>query len=286
MALTSPGLIKGANEILVDLAPEINLVKLFSYDYSDVVAQAGSKIRVATVTGGAAEDFDASSRNYEHATGSLGDFFVTLSSQPKSTIPLTSTEALEIAESPYWAKFSEAARNAVSTSISSAIGGLFTAANCTGGKITMPTVTKSAVAGLRADCIGRIANNVLLLAPDYYAELLGLLDSGVFGGTDPIQTGYIPRLYGFKAVAQANDLPEGIKGVLLPSNSIAIASRPVEIADTSCYSEYGVVTDENGFSLNVMRHGSAATGTAWLNVTTLFGCAFVKKANVQYIAVE
>ena len=286
MALTSPGLIKGANEILVDLAPELNLIKLFSYDLSDVVAQAGSKIRVSTVTGGTAETYNASTANYEHATGELGDFFVTLNSQPKSTIPLTSTEALEIAESPYWPKFTEAARTAVSASISKTIGGLFTAANCTGGKITMATVTKGAVAGLRANCKGRVADNVLLLAPDYYAELLGLLDSGVFGGVDPIQTGYIPRLYGFKAIAQGNDLPEGIKGVLMPSNSIAIASRPVEIADTSCYSEYGVVTDENGFALNVFRHGSPATGTAWLNVTTLFGCAFTKKKNVQYIAAE
>ena len=272
MALTSPGLIKGANEILVDLAPELNLIKLFSYDLSDVVAQAGSKIRVSTVTGGTAETYNAST--------------ATLNSQPKSTIPLTSTEALEIAESPYWPKFTEAARTAVSASISKSIGGLFTAANCTGGKITMATVTKGAVAGLRANCKGRVADNVLLLAPDYYAELLGLLDSGVFGGVDPIQTGYIPRLYGFKAIAQGNDLPEGIKGVLMPSNSIAIASRPVEIADTSCYSEYGVVTDENGFGLNVFRHGSPATGTAWLNVTTLFGCAFIKKTNVQYIAAE
>ena len=286
MALTSPGLIKGANEILIDLAPELNLIKLFSYDCSDAVAQAGSKIRVAMVTGGTPEEFNASTANYEHATGSLSDVFVTLSSQPKATIPLTSPEALEIAENPYWGKFTEACRNAVSGSISATIGGLFTAANCTGGKITMASVTKSAVAGLRAACVGRVTDNVVLLAPDYYAELISLLDSGVYGGTDPIQSGYIPKLYGFKAVAQANDLPSGIKGALVPYNALSVAARPVEIPDTSCYSEYGIVTDENGFSLNVFRHGSAATGTAWLNVTTLFGAAFNKKANCKYIAVE
>ena len=98
MALTSPGLIKGANEILIDLAPELNLIKLFSYDCSDAVAQAGAKIRVAMVSGGTAETYNASTANYEHATGGLTDCFVTLSSQPKSTIPLTSAEALEIAE--------------------------------------------------------------------------------------------------------------------------------------------------------------------------------------------
>ena len=284
MALTSPGLIKGANQVLVDLAPELNLIKLFSYDCSDAVAEAGAKIRVSLATGGTAETYNASTANYEHETGSLDDVFVTLSNQPKSTIGLTSMDALELAESPYWNKFSEATANSVSASISATIGGLFTTSNCTGGKIVMASVTKAAIAGLRADCVGRVSNTVLLLNPTYYADLLGLLDSGVFGGTDPIQSGYVSKLYGFRAVAQANDLPSGVLGVLLPSNSIAIASRTVAIPDPSCYSEYGTVTDENGFALTVLRHGSAATGKAFLNTTCLFGANFVKKSWVKYIA--
>jgi len=284
MALTSPGLIKGANQVLVDVAPELNLIKLFAYDCSDAVAEAGAKVRVAIASGGTAESYNASSANYEHETGSLDDVFVTLSTQPKSTIGLTSMDALELAESPYWNTFADATGNSVSANISATIGGLFTAANCTGGKITMASVTKAALAGLRANCVGRVANSVLLLAPDYYAETLSLLDSGVFGGVDPIQTGYIPRLYGFKAVAQGNDLPTGVKGVLLPSNAIAVASRTVAIPDPSCYSEYGTVKDENGFALTVLRHGSAATGKAFINTTCLFGATFVKKTWVKYIA--
>ena len=284
MALTSPGLIKGANQVLVDVAPELNLIKLFAYDCSDAVAEAGAKVRVAIASGGTAESYNASSANYEHETGSLDDVFVTLSTQPKSTIGLTSMDALELAESPYWNTFADATGNSVSASISATIGGLFTTTNCTGGKITMASVTKAALAGLRANCVGRVANSVLLLAPDYYAETLSLLDSGVFGGVDPIQTGYIPRLYGFKAVAQGNDLPTGVKGVLLPSNAIAVASRTVAIPDPSCYSEYGTVKDENGFALTVLRHGSAATGKAFINTTCLFGATFVKKTWVKYIA--
>lgn len=284
MALTSPGLIKGANQVLVDVAPELNLIKLFAYDCSDAVAEAGAKVRVAIASGGTAESYNASSANYEHETGSLDDVFVALSTQPKSTIGLTSMDALELAESPYWNTFADATGNSVSASISATIGGLFTTTNCTGGKITMASVTKAALAGLRANCVGRVANSVLLLAPDYYAETLSLLDSGVFGGVDPIQTGYIPRLYGFKAVAQGNDLPTGVKGVLLPSNAIAVASRTVAIPDPSCYSEYGTVKDENGFALTVLRHGSAATGKAFINTTCLFGAAFVKKTWVKYIA--
>ena len=284
MALTSPGLIKGANQLLVDLAPEINLVKLFSYDFSDAVKESGAKVRVAIVSGGTAETFNASTANYEHATGGLSDVFVTLNNQPKSTLPITSMEALEIAENPYWDKFTQAGIESVGGSISTTIGGLFTTTNCAGGKITMASVTKAAIAGLRAQCVCRVADSVVLLAPDYYADLLSLLDSSVFGGTDPIQTGYVPRLYGFKAIAQANDLPTGVKGVLLPSNGLCVASAPVAIADPSCYSEYDVVKDENGFNLTIMRHGSAATGTAYVNATCLFGATITKKANLKYIA--
>ena len=60
MALTSPGVIKSTNDILVKLAPKINIVKQFAYDISDAVADKGGKVRVATITGGTAESFSDS----------------------------------------------------------------------------------------------------------------------------------------------------------------------------------------------------------------------------------
>ena len=282
MALSTPGLVKAANQMILDMVPEMNLVRLFAYDISDSVADAGTKVRITFATGGTATPFNVSSNNYEKPSGSLGDVFVTLDTQPKATIPISGADTLEL-DNPYWDKLAEACSNSVRASISATIGGLFTTSNCTGGAINMDTVTKAGVAGLRTECVGRVADNVLLLAPDYYADLLSLLDSSAYGSTDPIQTGYIPRLYGFKAIAQGNDLPSGVKGVLLPYNSIAIASRPVGIADTECYSEYGTVKDENGFTLTILRHGSPATGGAFVNATCLFGAGFVKKSNVKYI---
>ena len=282
MALTTPGLIKAANDMLLDVVPELNLVKLFAYDVSDAVSDVGTKIRITFATGGTAEGFNVSTNNYEKPSGSLGDVFVTLDTQPKATIPISGADRLEL-DNPYWDKLAEACSNSVSASISATIGGLFTTSNCTGGAINMDTVTKAGIAGLRTECIGRIADNVLLLAPDYYAELLSLLDSSAYGSTDPIQSGWIPKLFGFRGIAQANDLPSGVKGVLLPYNSIAIASRAVGIADPECYTEYGNVKDENGFTLTILRHGSPATGGAFVNATCLFGAEFVKKSNVKYI---
>lgn len=95
MALTSPGVIKASNEILVGLAPEITMVKQFTYDISNDVADYGAKVRVPFITAGNAENYgddncaDTNTGNYAHATGSLSDVFVTLTAQPKVTIPIT-----------------------------------------------------------------------------------------------------------------------------------------------------------------------------------------------------
>ena len=292
MALTSPGVIKAANDVLVQLKPELTMVKAFSYDVSDVAADYGAKIRVATVTGGTAENYgadncaDTNTGNFEHATGGLGDCFVSLSSAPKSTIPITSTDKLELPNDSFWTRCAEAGRDAVGAAISKEICGLFTAANCTAGKITMATVTKNAVAKLRTNAAtkGRVGDYVLLLSGDYFAELISLLDSNVFGGTDPIQTGAVDRLYGFRSVLCANDLPDGIKGALVPATGVAVAVRPFAVVDPDAYPECGIVTDENGFALTAMRHTSFSTGKAFFNVCALVGAELVDKSNVFYIA--
>lgn len=286
MALTSPGVIKSTNEILVKLAPEITIVKQFAYDISDTVADYGDKVRVAMVTGGTAENFDASCANadYEHATGELSDVFVTLDAQPKSTIPITQMEKLELPNDGFWGKFAEAGANSIGKAISTKIDGLFTTGNCTGGKVVLSSVTLANLAKLRAQCAGRVADTVLILEPGYYADMLGLLSANVYGNQDAILNGYIEKLFGFKAVVQGNDLPEGVKGALVPANGVAVAVRPVAVADPSAYPEAGIVSDENGFSISVLRHTAFATGKAFLNTTCLVGATLTQPANTKYIA--
>ena len=286
MALTSPGVIKAANEILVGLAPEVNIIKQFQFDISDAVADYGDKIRVAMVDGGTAENYNADSSNYGHVTGALSDFFVTLDSQPKSTIKITSTDKLELPNDSFWMRTAEAGKNSIAKAISSKIGGLFTTTNCAGGKITMASVTKAALAKCRTQAAskGRVADYVLVLNPDYYADALALFDSNVYGDSDPIQEGYVKRLYGFKSVVCGYDLPEGVKGALVPAEGLAIAVRPVAIPDPSAYPECATVTDENGFSILAMRHTDFNTGASLVNVTTLIGADLARKNETFYIA--
>ena len=285
MALTSPGIIKAANDLLVKIGPEVAAVKQFAYDCSDAVEDYGQKVRVAMVTGGTCEDFSQSA-NYEHETGSLTDVFVTLNKQPKSTIALSGKDVLELANAPFWNKVAEAGRNAIANAVEGSIGDAITTALASITKETtaLGTLTLAKLAGLRGKCKGKIGDTVLVLSPEKFDEALGLFDSSVYGGTEAVRGGVIPNLYGFKAVVRM-ELPEYTSdtpstAALIPSNAIAVATRAVAVGDESCYSEIGTQADENGFAITVMRHGSAATGKGFLNVTALVGATVVDAANI------
>jgi len=285
MSLQSPGIVKAANSVITSLKPEINLIKQFQFDLSKEVADYGKKVLVPVVDGGTAEQYNADSSNYGKATGSLDAVYIELTSQPKATIPITSADMLELGNASIWEKAAEAGRNSVSKAISKTIGGLFTTDNCQAGKAVMATVTKANLAGLRAKCKGRIADTVLLLCPDYYATMLSLFDSNVYGGTDPIQDGYVPRLYGFKAVVCAYDLPSGVKGAIVPGDGVATAVRPVAIPLPEAYPECDVVYDEEtGFALTAMRHTDFNTAKTFVNITTLVGADLLRKADTWYIS--
>ena len=286
MALTSPGIIKAANDLLVKIGPEVAAVKQFAYDCSDAVEDYGQKVRVAMVNGGTSENFSEST-DYEHETGSLTDVFVTLDKQPKSTIALSGKDVLELANSPFWNRVAEAGRNAIANAVEKSIGDAITTAlaSITKESTALGTLTLAKLAGLRGKCKGKIGDTVLVLSPEKFDEALGLFDSSVYGGTEAVRGGVIPNLYGFKSVVRM-ELPKydgtstASTAALIPSNAIAVATRAVAVGEESCYSEFGTQADENGFAITVMRHGSAAKGKGYLNVTALVGATVVDAANI------
>ena len=286
MALTSPGIIKAANDLLVKIGPEVAAVKQFAYDCSDAVEDFGQKVRVAMVNGGTSENFGASA-DYEHETGSLTDVFVTLDKQPKSTIAITGKDVLELANAPFWNRVAEAGRNAIANAVEKSIGDAITTAleSITKETTALGTLTLAKLAALRSKCKGKIGDTVLVLSPEKFDEALGLFDSSVYGGTEAVRGGVIPNLYGFKSVVRM-ELPKydgastASTAALIPSNAIAVATRAVAVGEESCYSEIGIQADENGFAITVMRHGSAAKGKGYLNVTALVGATVVDAANI------
>ena len=283
-SLTSPGLIKAANDALVGASPDLNIARLFAFDMSADFVEYGTTVKVPIAKAGTVQDFDISSNDFETQDGTVIYAPVVLNKAPKSTFEFKGMDKLEAPNAPYWGKVRTAAANGVKASISTTLGGLFTAAACTGGKHVMASVTKATVAACRAACLGRCADTVLGLCPEYYNGLLSLLDADILGAQDAIKNGYIGGLYGFKGVVQLLDLPDGIKGAIIPADSVAIASRAFPVGEESCYAEYGTVSDEFGFTLTVLRHGSAAKGKGFLNVVALWGAALVQPDKIKYIA--
>ena len=118
---------------------------------------------------------------------------------------------------------------------------------------------------------------VLVLNPALYNEALALVDTSVYGDRDPIKDGKFDGLFGFSSVVCGYGLQAGVKGALIPVDGIAVASRPFGVADEACYTEYGVVTDEEtGFSMSIMRHGDPATGGAYINAACRFGAVLTQ----------
>lgn len=106
----------------------------------------------------------------------------------------------------------------------------------------------------------------------------------MIGDSNAIRNGVVGNLYGFKAVVQMKDLPDGVIGAIIPENAVAIASRAVAVGDPSCYSEVGTASDEFGFTMTFLRHGSAAKGKGFLNATCLWGAALVQPSKIKYIS--
>lgn len=293
--LTSPGIVRSVNEILVGLKPTITMVKQFAYDISNDMQEAGAKIRIPLLSAGDVENYGddncatTNTGNFEHVTGGMGETWLTLDKAPKVTIPITQKDKLELANDSFWGKCAEAGVDAIGKAISKAVGGKFTKANIepdgTTRKVVMASVTKNAIAKLRTKAAskGRVGDYVLMLDGEYYADLISLLDSNVFGDSDPIKDGVVKNLYGFSSVVCNYDLPDGIKGILVPKNGLGIAVRPFAIPDPQAYPECGVASDEEGFSLTVMRHTSFATAKCFFNVGTLLGTELIRPEDCFYI---
>lgn len=281
-SLTSPGLIKAMNDAIVKASPDLNLARLFAYDMSDEFADYGYTVKVPLAGHGTVSGFNMSTNDYETVDGTVTYATVQLNKQPKSTFEFTGNDVLEAPNAPYWNKVAIAAADGIKGAISYDIGQLF-ADTALSNDTTLASVTKANLAKLRNACAGRVADTVLALAPAEYADALALFDSNVIGDSEAIKNGVINGLYGFKAVIQLKDLPSGVKGALIPSNAVAVASRAVAVGDDSCYREIGTVSDEFGFTMTVMRHGSAAKGKGFLNVTTLWGAKVVQPDAITLI---
>ena len=281
MSLQTSGIIKGATDALITAQPEINKVTEWGYDFSPEFADAGDTVQVAIVNA-TGSVYNELSNNFETADGNITYADVKLDSVIKATLKWTGKDLAEDPNAPYYVKMGKAAGEAVKAGISQKIGELLGDDCLSANTAVLSTVTKKSLAGLRSKCAGKVAETVLVLSPDYYAEMLSLFDSSVYGSDEAVKNGYC-RIYGFANVIEGQSLPNGIVGALVQKDALAFASRALRIADEGSYSEVGTVTDDSGLTLTVMRHGSPATNSGFLNVVCPFGGTIVKPNEIKIL---
>lgn len=198
--ITSPGIIRAANEALVAITPDINLMRLFATDFSDEFVEPGNVVKVP-IAGVSADisAFNESTNNYETTDGQLTWVQVELSAQPKCTFTFKGKDLLEAPNMPFWGTCAKASARAISQYVSKEVGGAMLSTVVTNTSEALSAYTFADFAKLRAEAEGRVSETVVCLAPEYYNTLLGVLPYNVIGDSEPARDGIINNLFGFKA---------------------------------------------------------------------------------------
>ena len=285
MPLNSPGLIKGVNDAIVAVGSACNIAAEFTRDLSDAFVGEGLTAKVAVFKGGSAANFNASTNNYGKVDDNDDGFAtISLGQHPKFTRKLDSAVYLEQPNNPYWGKMAEASSKLIAKSISDSIAACFTTTACTGAAVTCASATLANIGGLRNSAIKDIAETVVVLDGAYFTDLLIALGGTYGASAEALQGKIIKNLFGFRSVVCVDGLPDTVVGALVPSNSLAIAGRAVEVQNPEAYAEWGTVTDPaSGLTLTVRRHADANSDGTLINIEALFGAAVVDGSAIQII---
>lgn len=226
----------------------------------------------------AATQFDESSNDYCTNAGGVDAATVTLSAHLKQGITYTDRDVAET-EVQWFRDGGIAVGSSVARGIYSTVMGLINTTNV--------TLTADSALSSKADfaALGSIAdaNNldvsqtVVMLSPATYDVLLGTLDAYVYGGPEAIRTGYIPELYGFKAVVRAVGLDPAFKAVLADVNSIGIASRYLAPEGVNILNAAWKGTDENsGLTIGFRAFSVPCKGRNYLIGEVLMGAKVIR----------
>lgn len=279
-SLTSPALAFSTDKAIIAARKALAKVSLFATDFSNEAVQPGTTMKVPVFTPGTATAFNASSNNYEKADGTVTYADVLFDKHVKNTFAFSDTDFTLVNGTTFWANAGKASGTAISKAIAAAVGEKIAATSKTS---TLASVTKATAAALRKVCAENEvdpATCVILLSPDYFAQLLATLDANIYGGAEAIKLGIIDGLYGFKAVVESSDLGSNA-GAIVPEDALVVAGRVVPVMSPAVYEEVGQTADEvSGLVIGVRRHGNPATGGNFCTHEALFGAALVQPTKV------
>lgn len=149
---------------------------------------------------------------------------------------------------------------------------------------TMPT-TKATFAGLLKICDDNGVNPyecVLALNPESYGNLLSLMDYTVIGTSEAVKYGVVENLYGFRAVVMTSYLPAGVKGAIIPYDTIGVVSR-LNTPTVNGYVATWNAEDDNGFAIGFRVFEHLCYGKAFLGGDVLVGAKIMQPGIIRLV---
>ena len=122
---------------------------------------------------------------------------------------------------------------------------------------------------------------VLVLNATKFAALMGALDSSVYGGPDAVRNGVIEGLYGFRGVVMSPFLNEGVKGYIIPYNSLGVVSRWDKPAIDGYSDVWTAVDGKTGFTVGYRAYEDLSSGKAFIGGNILFGAKVLQKGIIK-----
>lgn len=287
-SLTKRGLIAASDKVIIAARPALEMVKLFTTDFSTDAAKPGQVVSCKVMSATAA-DFAKGTQNFVKGTNAIKYADIRLTKHKISSYQLDDLDVLDDELAPCFANFAPTSGAAIRKEIVKAIMGLLTYSSAAAQK-TVTGTGLAKFAGIRAlveaeelepsDC-------VLVLEPVTYAELITALPASVIGNGGVVNTGVVGALLGFKAVIEAPNATKasgasaskGI-GFVVPSGAVGIAARyyaPIKGVGGELLDAGETTDDETGFVFGTRVVQNAADGEVTWSVNALFGAALMKQ---------
>ena len=289
-SLRKKGLVAASDKVILAAEPALELVRLFTTDFSEKAAKKYDVINVKVLSA-KASDFAKGSNNYTKEDNTADNADIRLTKHKKSTYGFDDLDDMEDELAAIWDKLGPKAGRALSKAIIQEICGCLTYAKADAQKQVASLTTLGAFTKIRSlvesanldpeDC-------VVLLEPETYDTLIGLLPQNVVGEGGVVNSGLIGARFGFKSIVNAPNISKAsgasaAKGVgfVVPTDALGIAGRYVKpIKEGGNLLETGYTVDEkSGIIIGTRVVTAPDDGECYWTSECLFGAALMKQTH-------
>lgn len=290
MALSDIAVKKISESAVMGLQRHMGAFGLFAHNFAPAGDKQFSGVQVPVYNLSAAADFAEGTNDYCNGAEGIDGTVITLDKHFVKTITIPDTGVGTDAgvgygetELNFLQDGAKAIADVLGTAASKYVFGQFTATNAP-LSATMPS-TKAGFAGLMKVCDDNGVDPfecALVLNPENYGALMATLDANIYGGPEAIRNGVIENIYGFKGIAMTGYLPEGVKGVIVPRDTLGIVTR-VNTPAVNGYVNTWTAEDANGIAIGFRVFEHLCFGRAMASGDMLIGAKLLNQKAIRLV---